>query len=462
MSPARKSAIDKKFEYQGYWWLPDRPEERTPGILKFDPDYGATLDLLGSLKGLEGVVDPLEPEIVLGLTSGGKSVTLKDCGRTRGNLVFGGGFSTSNFRANVVFMGEHFDRAGDVGFERLVVEYRHLDAWAHQSGFEVKFTEETEGPKRRWIDVKYQSPESFTAAVGGEYEVTLRFGGGFEASSRPCTWVDIYQSAELTVEFSEKQPFDCLDAIAFRLQHLLSLGTRTSAYPVAVRGYSGTPGEAMPVEVHYAPLGRTATPQERPELYDMLFSRRALPGGFGPAVARWLEGANKLDPVCRLFLGTVYNPSAFVEQQFLSLVTALEVYHRRAMSDPDPSEKHQKRRQEILEAVPEEHRGWLERKLASSHEPFLAQRLHEIFSRHIKVAQAVVGRKKKVRANFIDEVVNARNYRAHFPERLEGRAARGAELHPFNVKLKKLLEACLMGEIGFGDDEIKEAVTGLR
>jgi hypothetical protein len=37
-----------------------------PGILKFDPDDGATLDLLGSLKGLKGVIDPLEPEIILG------------------------------------------------------------------------------------------------------------------------------------------------------------------------------------------------------------------------------------------------------------------------------------------------------------------------------------------------------------------------------------------------------------
>ena len=30
------------------------------------------------------------------------------------------------------------------------------------------------------------------------------------------------------------------------------------------------------------------------------------------------------------------------------------------------------------------------------------------------------------------------------------------------MKLKKLLEACLMGEIGFGDDEIKKVVLGLR
>jgi hypothetical protein len=120
------------------------------------------------------------------------------------------------------------------------------------------------------------------------------------------------------------------------------------------------------------------------------------------------------------------------------------------------------RKREILEAVPDDYRGWLERKLQAVSEPSLNQKLHEIFRMHLEVVQAIVGKSRKVRADFIDEVVDARNYRAHFPSRLEGRAARGAELHPINQKLTKLLEACLMGEIGFGEEEIKKAVTGLR
>ena len=74
--------MNEKFEYQGYWWLPGADEDKVPGILKFDPGNRATLDLLGSLKGLKGVIDPREPEILLGLSSDGKLVTLKDCGRT--------------------------------------------------------------------------------------------------------------------------------------------------------------------------------------------------------------------------------------------------------------------------------------------------------------------------------------------------------------------------------------------
>jgi hypothetical protein len=454
--------LNEKFEYQGYWWLPGADEDEVPGILKFDPDDGATLDLLGSLKGLEGVIDLLEPEIILGRSSNGKLITLKDCERTLGNLAIGGGFSTSSFAVSEIFVGEHFGRAEDIGFERLVVEYLHLGAWAHASGFDIRFNEELEGPKRRWREVKHDLPEPFTAAVGGEYEVSLGFSSNFWASPRPFTEVNITQPADLATKFPQRVSFGRLSDITFRLQHLLSLGTRRSAYPIAVRGYTGPVGEATPLEVHYRPLGRTHIPQERPRLHEMLFSRRDLPAGFGPAVAGWLEGADKLDPVYRLFLGTVYNPSAFIEQRFLSLVTALEVYHRRAISASDPPEKHDRRKREILEAAPDEHRGWLEQKLKFSHEPTLEERLHEIFRKNLEVVQAIVGRKRKARADFIQEVVDARNYRAHFNERLEGRAARGVELHPINQKLTQLLEARLMAEIGFGDDKIKKAVLGLQ
>jgi hypothetical protein len=41
--------MEKSAEYQGYWWLPDEPEEEVPGTLKFDPNEGASLNLLGSL-----------------------------------------------------------------------------------------------------------------------------------------------------------------------------------------------------------------------------------------------------------------------------------------------------------------------------------------------------------------------------------------------------------------------------
>ena len=98
------------FEYQGYWWLPGEDGDKVPGILKFDPDNGATLNLLGSLEGVEGVTELLGPEIIVGRESHGKFITLQHCRQTLGNFTIGSGFSTSSFAVNTVFVGEHFDR----------------------------------------------------------------------------------------------------------------------------------------------------------------------------------------------------------------------------------------------------------------------------------------------------------------------------------------------------------------
>jgi ApeA N-terminal domain 1 len=93
---------------------------------------------VGLAQGLGRPYGPLEPEIILGVSSDGRRISLQDCGKTSGNLAIGSGFSTSTFTVNTIFVGEHISRAEDIGFERLVVEYLHLEAWAHESGFDVQ------------------------------------------------------------------------------------------------------------------------------------------------------------------------------------------------------------------------------------------------------------------------------------------------------------------------------------
>ena len=131
-----------KSEYQGYWWIPDEPEKKVPGTLKFDPDKGAILDLLGSFKRDEAFVPLLEPKLMLGVTAKGKPIALQNCAETQSATTLGQGFETSSFHADAIFVGEHFQNPGDVGFERLIVEYLHLDAWAGVSGFELRIPDD--------------------------------------------------------------------------------------------------------------------------------------------------------------------------------------------------------------------------------------------------------------------------------------------------------------------------------
>lgn len=85
-----------------------------------------------------------------------------------------------------------------------------------------------------------------------------------------------------------------------------------------------------------------------------------------------------------------------------------------------PEEKHEKRKQEILEAVPDEHKDWLEGKLKYSNEPNLRRRLREIFDKYPESVDFVVGDSKKDSKGFINGVVNTRNYRTYLRRKPRG------------------------------------------
>jgi len=214
------------------------------------------------------------------------------------------------------------------------------------------------------------------------------------------------------------------------------------------------------VVVNYRSIGRRGAGKKRPMPHEMLFGLRDLPRGFGPTVKRWLERAEVLDPVYQLYLSTIYNPQSYLEQRFLNLVQALEVYHRRAISSSDlQEEEHKKRKEEILEAVPDQHRAWLEDKLEYSNEPNLARRLKEIIRKYQESAYSVVGVRSKDRDRFVYKVVTTRNYHTHFDKSKEAKAARGVELYQITEQLKLLIEICLLGDLGFEAKRIRDLLN---
>ncbi len=455
--------MNESFEYQGYWWLPDTPEEQVPGILRFDPDEGATLNLVGSfggIKGSSGTMEDLFPSpesgLILGFSVNGKAITLSNCNMTRGSFGMPG-FPTSTYSSSMIFVGEHFERPEDIGFEGLSVEYAHLEEWVSISGFVLKMPDD---PKDHPYVIEHQVPERIPVSVG-EISISLMFGVNHEYSNPLVRTASITQKAYITVEFSEKKPMDDLLKIIYRIQNFLSFGVRSPVHPLSVKGITSS-SENLDVEIYYRPLGRTdSTKKVHP--VDMLFTLHDLPGGLDRALGTWLEKSEDLEPVYQLFLGTLYNPQAYLTQQFLSLVQALEVYHREAVYVPDmPEEEHEKRVEKILDSAPAEHKGWLRQKLRVVSEPSLGERLHKILKKHRGTSDVVVGKKGEARVEFVDKVVDSRNYLAHRDKGKKERAARGVELYQISQKLKRLLEACLMGEIGFEDDEIRKLISGIR
>lgn len=42
--------LDQHSEFEGFWWLPDKPDEKVPGILRYEPGSGLSLSLIGGFE----------------------------------------------------------------------------------------------------------------------------------------------------------------------------------------------------------------------------------------------------------------------------------------------------------------------------------------------------------------------------------------------------------------------------
>jgi hypothetical protein len=109
---------------------------------------------------------------------------------------------------------------------------------------------------------------------------------------------------------------------------------------------------------------------------------------------------------------------------------------------------------DIISSVPIEHRRWLSYKLKYSNEVYLSKRLIEILSNQTNTAEMYIGDKSK-QTDFITKVVSTRHYLTHFDKDQETKSAKGEELLILIEKLKMIIRACLLEEIGISQSEIK-------
>ena len=433
--------MTEKFEYEGKWWLPDKPEEQIHGTLKFSPFEKAVLDLKGAFK-------IAEPEVIWGILLDGRKITLFKCFLNELKVSSSG--SVSSFDAYFVFIGDHFQKAENIKFKRVSVHYSYVDKWANDvTGFD-KGTLWDEMMKEEEIMIKYRLPQSFIANVSDDLKVSLKFEVKRSVRYRE---VSIREMPVIVIETFRDRTFKRYRNIIRHMQHFLSLGVGKPVYPLAIEGI--TEREKPIIIFHRSQAIPTPEPVYS---HEMLFTFRDISDRFESFLRNWFKKADALKSVYDLYFGTLYNPHAYLEQQFLSLVQAIEAFHRYAYKDRDKyltKDKYLQVKNKLMEAIPDwVDNAWKDKLkgfLKYGNEFSLPKRLNQIVEEYSEVVNKFINNKK----NFVGKIVNTRNYLVHRDEELRECAASGGELGQLTQRLKALLEVCLLKELGFSLKEIK-------
>jgi hypothetical protein len=466
------------FEIRGEWWRPDgaelvrRVQERpTPsklgldeglaymqaprdlvegsdpkhacrGPLRFDPDSGFHLSLLGSSE----AAFPLEDSgyAVYGRTSQGAPVSLLDC-RTSDSTttLFGQGFADREIFGHSLVTGVHIQSLAAFEVDRVELRIPGLLEFLWGPAFS------TDGKGKVGLGGR-----ALASAESEEHSVQLDEGKlVFVVGTRQASgWhsVTLEREAIAQINLEAAIPFqDMRRKWIDPLVHLISFAIRRPTMPERVTALLERQADIVQ---YMRPLNwRSKLRADR-----SLVSYPALGESFDAFVSRWWEVHDEMQGVADFMFGAM-SSGRTLEPQLTALASVIEGYHRTFHDAPaiDPHE-HAENAAAMLETVEREsHRKVYERRLSHGHELMQEDRLESFLERAGKVVPAL-GRK---RGRLAKVVIATRNYFTHLAERshrvLDGPAA----LHEANQLLSLAIECNLLLDLGLFPDAARQGVT---
>ncbi len=434
-------------EHKGDWWLPDKPEIKVKGTLVISDDQ-AVLELAGALTEIgPGKPQDFRPEVILGISIEGHRITLLKCFQFNPTVNLGTGAKMSNFFAEMVLIGEHFNSVDELRFNVIYAEFPSLNNWVRISGFDIQ------RPDPTVTTVTYKRPMPIQAQVNG-VRVSLVFEGlpHWEFPRQ----VTIRQRTCIEIKPHDAKSLDEFLKLVRDIQNFLSLAIAQETRPVKIYGETEKHKMQIKDQMVYPPI-RIIVPSwfsskgsKSPQ--NPLLSFKDIVNRFGLILKNWFTNADPLEPVYGGYFAVIYNPQMYLHQKFLSFLNALESYHRRRFSNYElPEVDHKKRKDAIVSAVPEHYRNWLEKKLEYSNELTLRVRLQDLVQKFSFL-------QFRDTDWFVNKVLNTRNYLTHYdPSKKEG-AATNDELLEITHKLKVLIEAVLLTELGLSPTEVQNLV----
>ncbi|MFI5450153.1 MAG: HEPN domain-containing protein [Candidatus Bathyarchaeia archaeon] len=434
----------EKTEYKGSWFVPEKPDAVIPGLLHFEKSGRITLDLQGTLTDPKGT-RPQSLPLILGKSTEGTTITLYGCIQTNTSWGIEGVRETS-FLIVGVLIGAHFSSSEGIVFGQLTATFPQLDYWIGSSGVKVEL------PDRKTMVITKQS--SFLASAKlPEMSISIGFSftdhsGKDEVSVKYVPFVSI----ELKKEIQLKKLLDLL----YHLCNFFALAVCLPVYAESINGFTETVKVTLPngkpfrrpIKIIYGNVN-WGVPLDTVDIGGMLFEFAGIRDQFESILKKWFDKVELLEPIYGMYFGTLYNKGMYLQHKFLSLVQCVESYHRRVVRNYElPQEQAERRVQEILKSAPDGHRDWLRNKLRYSNEPTLRKRLEELVQSFSFVEFEDTGQ-------FIEDVVNTRNYLTHYDKELKELSASPAKMSSLARKLAALTEAILLTEFGLPADKVK-------
>ncbi len=387
--------MSERRDIPGLWWLPSNPERQWTGKLRLAPKKSPRLSFTVP-EGLYGNL-PVIPELLHGCDEHGKPITLLHTSRNSQSMSG----ATARFKcsAGYALLGIHIAKPEEFKAHKLTLRVQYLFDWLNRTGF------------KRQETVKYESkiqhvlPDDLTFEVNPELKLKIASSSHYHFSHRLQSVKE-----DMAITFESASGFyisDCHELVS-AVRHLLHFSILREVYPISL--ICNVDGVGM-IEF-ISGSNRTEAPDEQSS-DRWIFQFADVEKDFGMFFQKWLSFLKQFDEAVGCYFTTVYHslPPAI---EHLCLTQALEAYH-----------------------------GIKNQSL--NHQDFVGK-----IQRLTETHRAAFSNVFPAAAEFAAIVRDNRNYYTHHnPKWLkDGRVVSRGDLYRLNVKLRILMQACILAELG--------------
>lgn len=444
------------FELKGMWWLPNNPDKQISGMLQFAHKGKITLDLIGSFREIQsfGSEEFSTPEVILGISDNGFICTLVNTFETNRQLNFPG-IPKSQYQARFLILGHHFDSFNDISFTSVKVSYTNLENWL--SARPLTLTKPKGDLREKW-EISFHFPPEFKVYVDS-IDADIESTHDLKTKGDLITKSGFTSSAYIKFTPRKAQNLQWYLNIHHDFSNLLTILIGKTVYPKSIKAAK------VNVEEDHGLLtilhSQDSLSEQKVDHHDMIIPHSKLCSCITSVFNSWFSNKESLRSVYDIFFGTKYNPDMFSELHFLSLMQAVESFHRSTKSgkylEDDDWKKH---KDHLISKIPNEletsFKESLKSRLRYGNEYSLRKRIQELINTFDDEIIQKLSFDKKF---FTGILVDTRNYFTHYDVEARETALSGEELYWAIVKLEIFIIALLLKQIGFDQTTISSALS---
>jgi hypothetical protein len=399
------------FECTGFWWLPEAPDQKVSGTLRFTEDAGLMLSLVGALgHGGPGSRDQTFP-IVNGMVFDcvlGEEVILRNCGVKE--MHYGSsGTTRGDYRATRAFFGGHCDTEKDLCFSDVRLEFSGLSEWASNlTGFSLPEIVATPTGESKNFVTRWASPTPHSGRLNGA-TISVEATGQLAMKLREYS---TKEQVQIWIKSDEPASDDELNKkYVYPLQNFFTFATD---HPNSVIRW-----DLDDLRVLSKRIFRDDNVAAELTPHKMLFTLSDVADRLVDLIGKWFEISERLRSVFNVYFAVLYKPDSFLDVKFHFVYQALELYDSsRKGSGPEES------------GNPTSDRELLERLLNENY-----QTIAPLFA--------------SSSGNAITELLRYRNFIMHrTPTSLADDPNFGRRLFWWTQRLMFLMKACFLTELG--------------